>query len=277
MKKRILTFAICLLLIIPAAIAFADDSSGLLSPSGSSVTAGNGLGFKLDLSAITEDYGSYTVTINISPAPEKLSLSENVNMTMNQVNGTYSVSSSDLSSVTALNFTVYPDSTITSQQTYSVSAHVAGEGGTSMEDSFSFSALPAKSSDSDENKSSDDSKTKGGQAGVAKSASAVGSSSSTSSSSVSYEGSADNYLDKLSVFGQKFTHTFNKTRDTYFINTSDSISSLDVSATPSDSSADVDISGNKDLSENRNKIQINVTADNGDVRIYRIYLINESE
>ena len=72
--------------------------------------------------------------------------------------------------------------------------------------------------------------------------------------------------------GYKFTSKFNKIRDTYFLSIPDDMTSLDVSAVPSDSSATVAVTGNSDIPEGRSKIMISVTADDGSVRVYRIYV-----
>ena len=87
-----------------------------------------------------------------------------------------------------------------------------------------------------------------------------------------YNGSNNNYLKKLKVKGVDLNTTFNKENTTYFIHVKD-ISSLKITATADDSSAKVMVTGNDDIKEGTNKILIAVTAENGDVRYYRIFVI----
>lgn len=88
-----------------------------------------------------------------------------------------------------------------------------------------------------------------------------------------YKGSANNYLKSLSITGIEFKNEFNKTTADYFARLeNDHQTSVIVNATAEDTTAIVTIYGNTDLKDGKNKIIINVTADNGDVRTYRIYL-----
>lgn len=278
-KKRIMIAAACLVLLVmgvPSAVAFASD--GLLSPSSTQVTAGSGLEFKVDLSDVKDTYGdqAFTLTINIDPSPESVSVSGGVNVYKNLVSGNITVSSADLGDVTALTFTVYPGSSITESTTYTVSASISGSLDTPS-DSFTFTAVPAQTNDNNTDKKAAGGNSNKGSAAAAKASSGSSGTSSSSDSSTTYQGSADNYLKKLSVSGYDFTQKFNKTRDTYYVNVPESVTSLKVSATPSDSSADVKIAGNGNISEDMSKIMINVTADNGDVRTYRIYVTHNAE
>ena len=86
-----------------------------------------------------------------------------------------------------------------------------------------------------------------------------------------YNGSNNNYLKKIKVKGLELNTTFNKENTTYFINVTDT-SSLKITATAEDDSAKVVVTGNDSISEGTNKILIAVTAENGDVRYYRIFV-----
>jgi len=115
---------------------------------------------------------------------------------------------------------------------------------------------------------------KGGAVSVSGGGSGAGSLSSGSSGSedkTTYAGSADNYLESLSVKGYEFSQAFHKTNDTYFITLKSGTEKVKVSAQPSDSDAQTVITGMEGLTTGRNKIMVNVTAENGDVRVYRIY------
>ena len=88
-----------------------------------------------------------------------------------------------------------------------------------------------------------------------------------------YKGSANNYLKSLSVTGVEFKNEFKKTTADYFARLDDDdLEKVTVNAVAEDSSAIVTIYGNTNLKKGKNKIIINITADNGDVRTYRIYL-----
>ena len=104
-----------------------------------------------------------------------------------------------------------------------------------------------------------------------------GASTTAIASNLVYAGSWDNYLDDLSVEDYEFTQKFNKTRDTYFLTVPLETTELSVSATASDSSASVAVTGNTDLPEGRSKIMVSVTADDGSVRVYRIYVDRTDE
>ena len=102
-------------------------------------------------------------------------------------------------------------------------------------------------------------------------AGSLSSGSSGSEDKTTYAGSADNYLESLRVKGHRFSQAFHKTSDTYFITLKSGTDSVEVSAEPSDSDAQVVITGTESLTTGRNKIMVSVTAENGDVRVYRIY------
>lgn len=87
-----------------------------------------------------------------------------------------------------------------------------------------------------------------------------------------YQGSQNNYLESLSIEGVEFENFFKKTMADYFASVEEDVNDVTVKATAEDSSAIVTIYGNTDLHEGKNKILINVTADDGSVRTYRIYV-----
>lgn len=92
------------------------------------------------------------------------------------------------------------------------------------------------------------------------------------SASVTYQGSYNNYLESLSITGVEFKNTFHKTISTYFAEVDSTVEDVTVKAVAEDSSAIVTIVGNKDLQTGKNKILINVTADDNSIRTYRIYV-----
>lgn len=89
---------------------------------------------------------------------------------------------------------------------------------------------------------------------------------------VTYNGSDNNYLSSLVVDAYDLNKTFSKDNSTYFINVAKDTESIKITATAEESTAKVCIYGNADLSNSSNKILISVTAENGNVRNYRIYV-----
>lgn len=97
-------------------------------------------------------------------------------------------------------------------------------------------------------------------------------SGNTQTEEVSYNGSDNNYLSSMLINGYTLNKEFNKESSTYFITVEEDISNLEVVASVEDDSATVCIAGADNLKEGENKILISVTAENGNVRNYRIYV-----
>lgn len=87
-----------------------------------------------------------------------------------------------------------------------------------------------------------------------------------------YKGESNNYLSKLKISGYDINPKFDKTNNTYFITIDKDVKKLNITAKAEASSATVTIYGNTNLKSGTNKILINVTAENGDVKTYRIYV-----
>ena len=82
----------------------------------------------------------------------------------------------------------------------------------------------------------------------------------------------NNYLKKISIEGYEFTTNFTKENTNYFIKLDDGVDSLNLTAIAEDDEAKICIYGNEEVEDGR-KILISVTAENGSVRTYRIYII----
>jgi hypothetical protein len=87
---------------------------------------------------------------------------------------------------------------------------------------------------------------------------------------VTYNGSNNNYLSSLEIDGVQLTSDFNKETSTYFA-TVEGLETITVTANAEDSNSKVAITGTT-LKSGENKILISVTAENSDVRYYRIYV-----
>lgn len=261
MKKKIIITVIFAFILLPVALAFAD--TGFLISGGDKVEAGKQLSFKIDLEKIPEtEYGPYTIAISITPTEPQLWLDvkENVDVVVNRVNGTYALKSEDLVNLKSLNFVMSPDSALKESVSYTVKVNVAGANKVSDEE-FTFEAVPLTPKKE---------KYEGG-----------GSSGGDSGGDVDpkyvYNGSADNYLNSLSVSGYKLNETFDKTRTVYFLDVKNAVSQLSVSAVPSDRKTHVYIVGNNDVSADMSKITISLRAENGNVRVYKIYVRHQED
>lgn len=87
-----------------------------------------------------------------------------------------------------------------------------------------------------------------------------------------YKGESNNYLSILKISGYDINPKFDKTNNTYFITINKDVEELSITAKAEVTSATVTVYGNTNLKSGTNKILINVTAENGDVKTYRIYV-----
>ena len=88
-----------------------------------------------------------------------------------------------------------------------------------------------------------------------------------------YNGSSNNYLANLEIDGESLNTIFNKENTTYFVKTTGK-TELNVKATAEEDEAIINITGTQNLKTGDNKILISVTAENGDVRYYRVFVTN---
>ncbi len=97
------------------------------------------------------------------------------------------------------------------------------------------------------------------------------------------DGSPNNRLSSLSVDGFGLTPSFNYDTTEYSLVVPNSISSVTISASPFDSTASINVNGaglsdgrvGVELSIGNNTVDVNVTAQNGDVRTYRITIARQ--
>ena len=89
--------------------------------------------------------------------------------------------------------------------------------------------------------------------------------------------SSDNYLKSLSVEGYELSPEFNRQQDTYTIYVkNDSVNTFNVLAEPDNETAKIEGIGNVTLSAEQRIINIKVTAENGDLKVYTIKVENEA-
>lgn len=101
-------------------------------------------------------------------------------------------------------------------------------------------------------------------------------SSSSQTLQVVYKGSDNNYLSELFIEGYELNKEYSKDNTTYFVTVGNEIEKLDIEAVADDSNATTTVYGNENLKEGTNKVLISVTAENGNVRNYRIYVTRKA-
>lgn len=94
---------------------------------------------------------------------------------------------------------------------------------------------------------------------------------SNATQTITYNGSSDNYLTSIKINEEEIAN-FNKTNTTYFKTLTAGTTSADVEYEKSDSNSTVCIYGNTNLKVGINKVLITVTAENGSVKNYRLYI-----
>ena len=92
---------------------------------------------------------------------------------------------------------------------------------------------------------------------------------------VTYNGSDNNYLNSLSIKGYKFNNSFSKEKSTYFVTVKNSTKKVVVNYKKSSSKSKVIVTGNTNLKVGVNKVLVTVNAENGNSRVYRIYVTRE--
>lgn len=102
-----------------------------------------------------------------------------------------------------------------------------------------------------------------------------GSNERQNAETITYNGSSNNYLSDLYVTGYDFTESFNKDNETYFLTVNNDVSSLTTIAVPEEEKSTVKIYGNEEINVGTNKILVTVTAEDGSVRNYRIYVTRQ--
>lgn len=89
--------------------------------------------------------------------------------------------------------------------------------------------------------------------------------------------SSDNYLKSLSIEGYNLYPEFNRQNETYTIYVKDdSINTFNVTAEPNNENAKIEGIGNVSVSQEQKIINIKVTAENGDLKVYTINIENEA-
>ena len=96
---------------------------------------------------------------------------------------------------------------------------------------------------------------------------------SSNAQTIVYNGSSNNYLENLFITDYELNTEFKKENTSYFLTVANDGTAIKGTATREDSSSKVCIYGNENLKAGINKVLISVTAENGEVRNYRIFVI----
>lgn len=115
---------------------------------------------------------------------------------------------------------------------------------------------------------------------VNKKSSSSGSSSGTTSGGTTSDKktySSDNNLSSLSIEGQELNPKFNKDTTEYSLTLDQSIEKVKINAKANDSKAKISGTGEINLSDGENIIEIKVTAENGNEKIYKIKITVEDQ
>lgn len=89
--------------------------------------------------------------------------------------------------------------------------------------------------------------------------------------------SSDNYLKSLSIEGYELYPKFNRQEDTYTIYVKDkTVDTFNISAEADNENAKVEGIGNVIVSQEQRLINIKVTAENGDLKVYTINIEDEA-
>lgn len=276
MSRRIM-IAAALALVVAACLSavFVSGENTFLTCGKTEAKAGEDIKIEVDLSGISEEeYGEYNLKLTVEPADAAVAIrtDEDVDVTINNTRGICTIRYEALSYFDKLGFTVRTDAGLTDKVSFTVKAEIEGETKTS-EESIALTAVPAAEK---EDKPEKETKPRRSSSSGSSGGGVVDAGDGGDGENV-YRGSGDNYLSSLKIEGYKMEQKFHKTRDTYFVRTGKDVRSLKVSAAASSKSAKVDIMGSDSISGDMSKILINVTAENGDVRVYRIYVMQEGE
>ena len=109
------------------------------------------------------------------------------------------------------------------------------------------------------------------------SSSSSGSSSSGGTTSDKKTYSSDNNLKSLSIDDFELSPTFNKDTTEYSLTVDQSVETVKINATANDDKASVSGIGEVNLSDGDNNIEVKVTAENGNEKIYKIKITVEDQ
>ena len=273
MKKRILFLilgAALLCSFLPSLSALAENH--FTSAPAAEVAEGETFGYQIDLTALPEEIKAapYTVVISGSPMIKAIAFDGELQPTYDQDKNVYTVTSDQLNGAATLKVNVSFSEAAVAGQTLTVTTAVKGTQGEPVSEDLQVTVKATTTTLPEDGADGGGEEISGG-AGFPVTGGGGGGGNSV------YAGSADNYLKSLAVTGLDLSPSFHKTNDTYFLTVDSDTGAISVSAKANDAKATVVVAGNNGLSGGLNKVLISVTAENGAVRYYRIYVTKEAD
>lgn len=278
-KKTLLFFAALLLCcFIPCFNALAENN--FVSAEKNEVPQGSSFSYIIDLTALPEELKAtpYTIVISGGSLIKDVTFDQNLKPGYDAEKDLYTIASDRLTDIKALTVTVDFSSEAVAGRQITITTAIAGDQTEEDHNDLSVTitaAEPAPEEDDPQNPEEDNAAT-GDIGDLGDIADMDAGTVSNGESATVYSGSANNYLKSLSVRGLDLSSGFHKTNTSYFLTVDGETSRLTVSAKADDGKATVVVTGNTQLKSGMNKVLISVTAENGAVRYYRIYVTKEA-
>ena len=277
MKMKILILFIVMILlcfsfVVATTIKNETQKINILNCEPSEVSPGESFELSIDMSHISFDNFKIELSSNINLDAPFVDNSESIETKISDYKNIEITGSKDNLNILKLNYTVPEDISFGTsiQFIVKISSTDVSDDETSpvvIEDSITLSVV--ENSSSSTNNDNTDNETDGNSSNT------INDEHDNNVPDSTNLGSSNNYLSSLSVNGFNFTQEFPKTNSTYFMTVGADTSSITINASAEDGSSTICVYGDDNLSSDINKILVNVTAENGNVRTYRIYVIKE--
>lgn len=277
MKMKILILFIVMILlcfsfVVATTIKNETQKINILNCEPSEVSPGESFELSIDMSHISFDNFKIELSSNINLDAPFVDNSESIETKISDYKNIEITGSKDNLNILKLNYTVPEDISFGTsiQFIVKISSTDVSDDETSpvvIEDSITLSVV--ENSSSSTNNDNTDNETDGNSSNT------INDEHDNNVPDSTNLGSSNNYLSSLSVNGFNFTQEFSKTNSTYFMTVGADTSSITINASAEDGSSTICVYGDDNLSSDINKILVNVTAENGNVRTYRIYVIKE--
>ena len=277
MKMKILILFIVMILlcfsfVVATTIKNETQKINILNCEPSEVSPGESFELSIDMSHISFDNFKIELSSNINLDAPFVDNSESIETKISDYKNIEITGSKDNLNILKLNYTVPEDISFGTsiQFIVKISSTDVSDDETSpvvIEDSITLSVV--ENSSSSTNNDNTDNETDGNSSNT------INDEHDNNVPDSTNLGSSNNYLSSLSVNGFNFTQEFSKTNSTYFMTVGADTSSITINASAEDGSSTICVYRDDNLSSDINKILVNVTAENGNVRTYRIYVIKE--
>lgn len=268
----IVMILLCFSFVVATTVKNETQKINILNCEPSEVSPGESFELSIDMSHISFDNFKIELSSNINLDAPFVDNSESIETKISDYKNIEITGSKDNLNILKLNYTVPEDISFGTsiQFIVKISSTDVSDDETSpvvIEDSITLSVV--ENSSSSTNNDNTDNETDGNSSNT------INDEHDNNVPDSTNLGSSNNYLSSLSVNGFNFTQEFSKTNSTYFVTVGADTSSITINASAEDGSSTICVYGDDNLSSDINKILVNVTAENGNVRTYRIYVIKE--